>query len=82
MTIDYKKAGVDIDKGNQFVTNIKKLVKDTARQGSNPDIGGFGGLFDLQKCGFKNPILVSFNDGVGTKVRLTQILNKYDVHDC
>ena len=78
MTIDYKKAGVDIDKGNQFVTNIKNLVKGTARQGSNPDIGGFGGLFDLQKCGFKNPILVSCNDGVGTKVKLTQILNKYD----
>ena len=78
MTIDYKKAGVDIDKGNQFVTNIKNLVKGTARQGSNPDIGGFGGLFDLQKCGFKNPIIVSCNDGVGTKVKLTQILNKYD----
>jgi phosphoribosylformylglycinamidine cyclo-ligase len=78
MTIDYKKAGVDIDKGNQFVTNIKNLVKGTAREGSNPDIGGFGGLFDLQKCGFKNPILVSCNDGVGTKVKLTQKLNKYD----
>jgi len=75
---NYKKAGVDIDKGNQFVSNIKSLVKSTARIGSNPDIGGFGGLFDLQKCNFKNPILVSCNDGVGTKVKLTQILNKYD----
>lgn len=78
MSENYKKAGVDIDKGNQFVSNIKSLVKTTARTGSNPDIGGFGGLFDLQKCGYKNPILVSCNDGVGTKVKLTEKLNKYD----
>jgi len=75
---NYKKAGVDIDKGNQFVNNIKSLVQSTARSGSNPDIGGFGGLFDLQKCGYKNPILVSCNDGVGTKIKLTEKLNKYD----
>lgn len=78
MSENYKKSGVDIDKGNQFVNNIKSLVKSTSRTGSSPDIGGFGGLFDLQKCGYKNPILVSCNDGVGTKVKLTQKLNKYD----
>ncbi len=78
MSENYKKAGVDIDKGNQFVNNIKSLVQSTARSGSNPDIGGFGGLFDLQKCGYKNPILVSCNDGVGTKIKLTEKLNKYD----
>jgi len=50
---NYKKAGVDIDKGNQFVNNIKSLVQSTARSGSNPDIGGFGGLFDLQNVAIK-----------------------------
>jgi phosphoribosylaminoimidazole synthetase len=78
MSENYKKAGVDIDKGNKFINNIKSLVKSTSRIGSDPDIGGFGGLFDLQKCGYKNPVLVSCNDGVGTKIKLTQQLNKYD----
>ena len=78
MSENYKKAGVDIDKGNQFVNNIKSLVQSTARSGSNPDIGGFVWLFDLQKCCYKNPILVYCNDGVGTKIKLTEKLNKYD----
>jgi len=66
----YADAGVDIDAGNEVVERIKPLVKSTARPGSNPDLGGFGGLFDLKAAGFKDPILVAANDGVGTKLKI------------
>lgn len=66
----YADAGVDIDVGNAVVDRIKPLVKQTARPGSNPDLGGFGGLFDLKAAGFIDPILVAANDGVGTKLKI------------
>ncbi len=68
--VSYADAGVDIDAGNAVVDRIKPLVKKTARPGSNPDLGGFGGLFDLKAAGFKDPILVAANDGVGTKLKI------------
>jgi phosphoribosylformylglycinamidine cyclo-ligase len=66
--LTYAQAGVDIDAGAEMVERIKPLVKATRRPGADADIGGFGGLFDLKAAGFKDPILVAANDGVGTKV--------------
>jgi len=68
--ITYRDAGVDIDAGNALVEAIKPLVKSTRRPGAESDIGGFGGLFDLKTAGFRDPILVAANDGVGTKLKL------------
>ncbi len=68
--LSYAEAGVDIDAGNALVEAIKPAVKSTARAGSNPDIGGFGGLFDMKAAGFKDPVLVAANDGVGTKLKI------------
>jgi phosphoribosylformylglycinamidine cyclo-ligase len=68
--LTYAKSGVDIDAGNRMVELIKPLVKATARPGADAEIGGFGGLFDLKRAGFKDPVLVAANDGVGTKVKI------------
>src|SRR5215218_2128594 len=68
--LSYKQAGVDIDAGNALVEAIKPLVRSTRRPGADAEIGGFGGLFDLKAAGFKDPILVAANDGVGTKVKI------------
>ncbi|HYI29695.1 MAG TPA: phosphoribosylformylglycinamidine cyclo-ligase [Bradyrhizobium sp.] len=68
--LTYAQSGVDIDAGNRMVELIKPLVKATARPGANAEIGGFGGLFDLKRAGFKDPVLVAANDGVGTKVKI------------
>ena len=68
--LTYADAGVDIDAGNALVDAIKPLVKSTRRSGSDTEIGGFGGLFDLKAAGFKDPVLVAANDGVGTKLKI------------
>jgi phosphoribosylformylglycinamidine cyclo-ligase len=68
--LTYAQSGVDIDAGNRMVEMIKPLVKATARAGADAEIGGFGGLFDLKRAGFKDPVLVAANDGVGTKVKI------------
>ena len=68
--ITYRDSGVDIDAGNALVQAIKPLVKATRRPGADADLGGFGGLFDLKRAGFKDPILVAANDGVGTKLMI------------
>ena len=68
--ITYRASGVDIDAGNALVHAIKPLVKATRRSGSDADLGGFGGLFDLKAAGFRDPILVAANDGVGTKLKI------------
>ena len=68
--ITYADAGIDIDAGNAFVEAIKPHARSTHRAGANPDLGGFGALFDLKQAGFKDPILVSTNDGVGTKLKI------------
>ena len=68
--LTYAQAGVDIDAGNAMVERIKPLVRATRRPGADAEIGGFGGLFDLKAAGFKDPILVAANDGVGSKVKI------------
>jgi phosphoribosylformylglycinamidine cyclo-ligase len=68
--LSYKDAGVDIDAGNELVKIIAPLAKATNRAGSMGSLGGFGGLFDLKAAGFKDPILVSGTDGVGTKLEI------------
>lgn len=68
--LTYAEAGVDIDAGTELVQKIKPLVRSTRRPGADGEIGGFGGLFDLKAAGFKDPILVAANDGVGTKLKI------------
>jgi phosphoribosylformylglycinamidine cyclo-ligase len=74
----YKGAGVDIDAGNEFVKRIRPLVKRTMRPEVIADIGGFGGLFALTEGKYKNPVLVSGTDGVGTKLKLAFMADKHD----
>jgi len=69
-SLSYADAGVDIGAGNRLVDLIKPLAKSTRRKGADAALGGFGGLFDLKACGFKDPVLVAANDGVGTKLKL------------
>lgn len=74
----YKDAGVDIDAGEDLVDAIKPLAKSTRRPGSEVDLGGFGALFDLKAAGFKDPILVSGTDGVGTKLKVAIEAARHD----
>jgi len=74
----YKKAGVDIDKADAFVKKIKPLLKKTHRPEVLGKLGGFSGLFMPQIKGKKDPVLVSSTDGVGTKLLLADLLQKYD----
>ena len=74
----YKDAGVDIKAGNSLVDAIKPLAAMTRRPGANADLGGFGALFDLKAAGFKDPLLVSATDGVGTKLKVAIEMNKHD----
>ncbi|OGW54955.1 MAG: phosphoribosylformylglycinamidine cyclo-ligase [Nitrospirae bacterium RBG_19FT_COMBO_55_12] len=76
MPITYKDAGVDIDAGDLFVQKIKPYVKSTFRPEVMTHIGGFGGLFALKK--YKNPVLVSGTDGVGTKLKIAFLTNRHD----
>jgi phosphoribosylformylglycinamidine cyclo-ligase len=76
--LTYAQAGVDIDAGNRMVELIKPLVRATARAGTDAEIGGFGGLFDLKRAGFKDPVLVAANDGVGTKVKIAIETGRHD----
>jgi phosphoribosylformylglycinamidine cyclo-ligase len=76
--ITYKDSGVDIDAGNTFVKMIKPLVKATSRPEVMADIGGFGGLFSLNSSKYKNPVLVSGTDGVGTKLKLAFMADRHD----
>jgi phosphoribosylformylglycinamidine cyclo-ligase len=69
-TTTYSDSGVSIDAGNALVQAIKPLVKATRRPGADADLGGFGGLFDLKRAGYKDPLLVATNDGVGTKLKI------------
>jgi len=75
--LTYRDAGVDIDAGNQVVERIKPLVKRSFRPEVMGGLGGFGALFDLSGK-YKEPVLVSGTDGVGTKLKLAQQLNRHD----
>jgi phosphoribosylformylglycinamidine cyclo-ligase len=74
----YAEAGVDIDAGNALVNILKPLAKSTARIGADAGLGGFGALFDLKAAGFRDPILVSSTDGVGTKLKVAIDSGKHD----
>jgi phosphoribosylformylglycinamidine cyclo-ligase len=75
--LSYRDAGVDIDAGNTVVERIKPLVKKTFRPEVMGGLGGFGALFDLSNR-YREPVLVSGTDGVGTKLKLAQQLNRHD----
>ena len=77
-SFNYKDAGVDIDAGDELVNRIKPFAKATIRAGADANLGGFGALFDLAKCNYKDPILVSSTDGVGTKLKVALALNRHD----
>ncbi|NLM52911.1 MAG: phosphoribosylformylglycinamidine cyclo-ligase [Firmicutes bacterium] len=77
MAYTYKDAGVDIDAGNQAVELMKKHVRSTMRPEVLTDIGGFGGLFALNTT-YKEPVLVSGTDGVGTKLKIAFLLDRHD----
>ena len=78
MGISYKDAGVDIDKGNEAVRLMKDHVKSTFNEGVLTDIGGFGGLFQLNTENCPEPVLVSGTDGVGTKLKIAMMMDKHD----
>jgi phosphoribosylformylglycinamidine cyclo-ligase len=75
--MDYKASGVDIDAGNETVRRIKALAKSTFTAGVLSEIGSFGGLFRLDTTGWKDPILVSSADGVGTKLKVAFMANHH-----
>lgn len=78
MAISYKDAGVDIDAGNLAVQKMKGYVQSTYRPEVLTDLGSFAGLFQLNTEKYKEPVLLSGTDGVGTKLRVAQILDKHD----
>ncbi len=75
--MDYRQAGVDIEAGRTFVEKIRDSVARTHRAGVLGDLGGFGGCFEIPE-GYRQPVLVSGTDGVGTKLKIAQISNKHD----
>lgn len=77
-SLTYSDAGVDIDKANDFVSQIKGIVKKTPRTGVMGEIGGFGGLFSLNAELYERPVLVSSTDGVGTKLKIAFMMEKHD----
>ena len=76
--LTYKKAGVDISSATAFKSRLKPLVRKSFRPEVLKDIGGFGSFFRLQKNKYKDPILVSSSDGVGTKLQIAKLINKHD----
>jgi phosphoribosylformylglycinamidine cyclo-ligase len=74
----YAQAGVSIAAGNALVKAIGPLAKSTARPGADAELGGFGGFFDPRAAGYKDPLLVAANDGVGTKVKLAIDHDRHD----
>ena len=76
--LTYRDAGVDIAAGNALVERIKPLIAKTTRNEVLTDVGGFGGLFELDKSRYAEPVLVSGTDGVGTKLKLAQKLGRHD----
>ena len=74
----YKAAGVDITAGYQAVELMKKHIARTVTAGAMSDIGGFGGLFEMDLTGITKPVLVSGTDGVGTKLKLAFLMDKHD----
>jgi len=77
-SLTYKDSGVDITKGNQLIEKIKPIAKSTLRPGVLAGLGGFGAMFEIPIDQYKNPVLISGTDGVGTKLMVAEMLNKHD----
>ena len=77
-SLTYKDSGVDITKGNQLIERIKPIAKSTFRPGVLAGLGGFGAMFEIPLDKYKNPVLISGTDGVGTKLKVAEMLNKHD----
>ncbi|WHH58186.1 phosphoribosylformylglycinamidine cyclo-ligase [Petroclostridium sp. X23] len=84
MSESYKSAGVDVEAGYEAVKLMKQHVSKTFIPGVLSDIGGFGGLFEIEKLNYDRPVLVSGTDGVGTKLKIAFIMDKHDTvgQDC
>ncbi|MBO4570847.1 MAG: phosphoribosylformylglycinamidine cyclo-ligase [Bacteroidales bacterium] len=78
MAKSYEQAGVNLEAGYEVVRRIKQHVASTARKGSMGGIGSFGGMFNLASLGYKEPVLVSGTDGVGTKLKIAFAMDKHD----
>ena len=76
--LTYADAGVSIAAGNALVKAIAPLARATARPGADAELGGFGGFFDLRAAGYRDPLLVAANDGVGTKLKLAIDTGRHD----
>jgi phosphoribosylformylglycinamidine cyclo-ligase len=76
--LTYADAGVSIAAGNALVKAIAPLARATARPGADAELGGFGGFFDLKAAGYRDPLLVAANDGVGTKLKLAIETGKHE----
>lgn len=76
--VTYRRSGVDVDKGNEFIRRIKPLAKSTMIPGVVGGIGGFSALFDVKAAGCKHPLIVSTTDGVGTKLDLAQLRKEHE----
>ena len=77
-SLTYKDSGVDITKGNQLIEKIKPIAKSTLRPGVLGGLGGFGAMFEIPLEKYKNPVLISGTDGVSTKLKVAEMLNKHD----
>ncbi len=77
-SLTYQDSGVDISKGNDLIEQIKPIAKSTTREGVLAGLGGFGAMFELPIHKYKNPVLISGTDGVGTKLKVAEMLNKHD----
>ena len=77
-SLTYKDSGVDITKGNKLIEKIKPIAKSTLKPGVLNGLGGFGAMFEIPLNKYKNPVLVSGTDGVGTKLMVAEMLNKHD----
>ena len=77
-SLTYKDSGVDITKGNQLIERIKPIAKSTFRPGVLAGLGGFGAMFEIPLDKYKNPVLISGTDGVGTKLKVAEMVNKHD----
>lgn len=84
MNESYKSAGVDVEAGYRAVSLIKEHARKTFNKSVLSGLGGFGGLFELDLVNYKNPVLVSGTDGVGTKLKIAFLLDKHDTvgQDC
>ena len=76
--MDYKQAGVDIEAGNEFVRRIRPIVRSTFRPEVLTEIGGFSGLFRFDPKRYRDPVLVSGTDGVGTKLKIASLLGRHE----